>query len=268
MKPITVATLREMKRAREPIACLTAYDFSFASLLDRCGVDLIMVGDSLGMVMQGNDSTLPVTLADAIYHTRCVAKGVQHALIIGDLPFMSYQRNAEQALGSAGRLMSRGGAHVVKLEGGAPMADTVRFLVERGVPVCGHLGLTPQSVHQLGGYKVQGREHEAAQRIRADARALAQAGASLLVLEAVPAELAAAITRDLDIPTIGIGAGVETDGQVLVLQDMLGIYPRPSPKFSRNFMTGADSIEAAIRAYVGAVKDRTFPGPEHSFRSA
>jgi len=268
MKPITVATLREMKRAREPIACLTAYDYSFASLLDRCGVDLVMVGDSLGMVMQGNDSTLPVTMADAIYHTRCVARGVQRALIVGDLPFMSYQRNAEQALANAGRLMSRGGAQVVKLEGGAAMAETVRFLVERGIPVCGHLGLTPQSVHQLGGYKVQGREAGAAQRIRDDARALAQAGANLLVLEAVPAELAAAITGDLEIPTIGIGAGVDTDGQVLVLQDMLGIYPRPSPKFSRNFMEGVPSIEAAIRAYVAAVKARSFPGPEHSFHAA
>ncbi len=268
MKPVTITTLREMKRTQTPIACLTAYDYSFASLLDRCGVDLVMVGDSLGMVMQGNDSTLPVTMADAIYHTRCVARGVQRALIVSDLPFMSYQRNAEQALANAGRLMSRGGAHVVKLEGGAPMADTVRFLVERGIPVCGHLGLTPQSVHQLGGYKVQGREQAAAEGIRTDALALAQAGASLLVLEAVPVELAATITRELDIPTIGIGAGTDTDGQVLVLQDMLGIYPRPSPKFSRNFMTGADSIEAAIRAYVAAVKSRTFPGPEHSFHAA
>lgn len=268
MKPVTVSTLRDMKRAREPIACLTAYDFSFASLLDRCGVDLVMVGDSLGMVMQGHDSTLPVTMADAIYHTRCVARGVQRALIVGDLPFMSYQRNPEQALANAGRLMSRGGAQVVKLEGGAPMAETVRFLVERGIPVCGHLGLTPQAVHQLGGYKVQGREHAAAERIRADAQALVQAGASLLVLEAVPSELAATITREIDVPTIGIGAGVDTDGQVLVLQDMLGIYPRPSPKFSRNFMTGADSVESAIRAYVAAVKARSFPGPEHSFHAA
>lgn len=267
MKPVTIATLREMKRAGEPIACLTAYDFSFGSLLDRCGVDLIMVGDSLGMVMQGHDSTLPVTLADAIYHTRCVARGVQRALIVGDLPFMTYQRNPEQALANAGRLMSRGGAQVVKLEGGAPMAETVRFLVERGVPVCGHLGLTPQSVHQLGGYRVQGREPAVAEQIRMDAKALAQAGASLLVLEAIPAELAGVITRELDIPTIGIGAGADTDGQVLVLQDMLGIYPRPSPKFSRNFMTGEDSIEAAIKGYVAAVKSRTFPGPEHSFRA-
>ena len=268
MKPATVATLQDMKRKGEKIACLTAYDYSFASLLDRAGVDLIMVGDSLGMVIQGHDSTLPVSIAEMTYHTRCVARGVQRALLVADLPFMSYQRSPEQALDNAGRLMRRGGAHVVKLEGGAPMAATVRFLVERGVPVCGHLGLTPQSVHQLGGYRVQGRDADAAERLRTDARALADAGASLLVLEAVPAELARDITRDIAIPTIGIGAGVDCDGQVLVLHDMLGVYPRGSPKFARNFMNGADSIERAVRDYVAAVKARTFPGPEHSFHTA
>lgn len=264
MKPVTIASLREMKRAGEKIACLTAYDYSFASLLDRSGVDLTMVGDSLGMVMQGHDSTLPVSLAHVVYHTRCVARGVQRAILVGDLPFMSYQQGPTQAVASAGRLM-KAGAHVVKLEGGEPMAETVRFLVDRGIPVCAHLGLTPQSVHQLGGYRVQGREAEAAQRLRHDARVLEQAGAALLVLEAVPATLAADITRSLAIPTIGIGAGVECDGQILVLQDMLGLYPRPSPKFSRNFMSGAGSIEDAVKRYVAAVKDRTFPGPEHSY---
>jgi 3-methyl-2-oxobutanoate hydroxymethyltransferase len=267
MKPVTVATLREMKAAGEKITCLTAYDYSFAALVDRAGVDMIMVGDSLGMTMQGHESTLRVSVADVVYHTQCVARGAQHALIIGDLPFMSYQVNAEQALVNAGRLMRRG-AHVVKLEGGAPMVATVHFLVERGIPVCGHLGLTPQSVHQLGGYKVQGKTADAAEVIRRDARALEAAGACMIVLEAVPAELARAISAELAIPTIGIGAGVDCDGQVLVLQDMLGIYPRPSPKFSRNFMEGASSVEDAVRRYVAAVKDRTFPGPEHSFRSA
>jgi len=265
VKPATVATLQAMKQKGEKIACLTAYDYSFASLLDRAGVDLVMVGDSLGMVVQGHESTLPVSVAEMVYHTRCVARGVQRALLVADLPFMSYQRSAEQALDNAGRLMRRGGAHVVKLEGGEPMAVTIRFLVERGVPVCAHLGLTPQSVHQLGGYRVQGRDADSAERLRRDARAVADAGASLLVLEAVPAELARDITRAIAIPTIGIGAGVDCDGQVLVLHDMLGIYPRGSPKFSRDFMQGAGSIDEAVRNYVAAVKARTFPGPEHSF---
>jgi 3-methyl-2-oxobutanoate hydroxymethyltransferase len=265
VKPVTVATLREMKRAGDKIACLTAYDFSFASLLDRAGVDLIMVGDSLGMVMQGHESTLPVSVADMAYHSACVARAVRRALLVVDLPFMSYQKSPEQALANAGRLMQRGGAHVVKLEGGSVMAPTVRFLTERGVPVCAHIGLTPQSVHQLGGYKVQGRGDDAARQLAADARALQEAGASLIVLEAVPAALAREISSDLAIPTIGIGAGVDCDGQVLVLHDMLGVYPRPAPKFSRNFMQGADSIEAAVRAYVTAVKERRFPDAEHSY---
>ena len=265
MKPVTIATLKGMKHAGEKIACLTAYDYSFAALLERAGLDLVMVGDSLGMTMQGHDSTLPVSVAEMIYHTACVARGVKRALLVGDMPFMSYQKNPEQALANAGRLMRRGGAQVVKLEGGAPMAGTVRFLVERGVPVCGHLGLTPQSVHQLGGYRVQGREAADAERIRSDARALEAAGASLLVLEAVPAALAKTITQELSIPTIGIGAGPDCDGQILVLQDMLGIYPRPSPKFSKNFMEGAASIEDAVKNYVAAVKGHAFPGPEHSY---
>jgi 3-methyl-2-oxobutanoate hydroxymethyltransferase len=264
MKAVSVTTLREMKRAGEKIACLTAYDYSFAALLDRAGVDLIMIGDSLGMVMQGHDSTLPVTMDDAVYHTRCVARGVQRALIVADLPFMSYQANREQACLNAGRLM-QAGAHVVKLEGGEPMADTVRFIVERGIPVCGHLGLTPQSVHALGGYKVQGKTDAAAERLQREAKLLEDAGAGLLVLEAVPAALAKQISQALSIPVIGIGAGVDTDAQILVLHDMLGLYPRPSPKFSKNFVHGAESIEAAIKSYVSAVKSKTFPGAEHSY---
>lgn len=267
MKPVTLATIREMKRRGEKITCLTAYDYSFASLLDTAGIDMIMVGDSLGMVMQGHDSTLPVSVADMVYHARCVSRGTKRALIIVDLPFMSYQQSPAHAFASAGRLMQKGGAQVVKLEGGEPMAETVRFLVERGVPVCAHLGLTPQSVHQLGGYRVQGREAIAAEKIRRDAKVLQEAGASLLVLEAVPSELAKAISSDLEIPTIGIGAGPDCDGQVLVLQDMLGIYPRPSPKFSKNFMQGAASVGDAVKAYIAAVKSGAFPGPEHSFHS-
>ena len=268
MKPVTVSTLREMKRRGERIACLTAYDYSFASLLDRVGVDLIMVGDSLGMVMQGHDTTLPVSLAEMVYHSRCVTRGVNRALIVTDLPFTSYQQSPQHAFASAGRLMQKGGAQVVKLEGGEPMAATVRFLVERGVPVCAHLGLTPQSVHQLGGYRVQGREATAAERIRHDAKVLQDAGASLLVLEAVASELARAITQDLDIPTIGIGAGSDCDGQVLVLHDMLGLYPRPSPKFSKNFMHGAAGIEEAVKTYITAVKSGAFPAAEHSFHAS
>jgi 3-methyl-2-oxobutanoate hydroxymethyltransferase len=264
MKKVTVNTLREMKRAGEKIACLTAYDYSFASLLDRAGMDLVMVGDSLGMVMQGHDSTLPVSVAHVTYHTQCVARGLARALLVADLPFLSYQESPARALANAGRLM-KAGAHVVKLEGGEPMAETVRFLVERGIPVCAHLGLTPQSVHQLGGYRVQGRETGDAQRIQREASLLEQAGASLLVLEAVPAMLAKGITQTLSIPTIGIGAGADCDGQILVLQDMLGLYPRPSPKFSKNFMSGAGSVEAAVKGYIAAVKSRAFPGPEHSY---
>lgn len=268
MKPVTLTTLKEMKRRGEKITCLTAYDYSFASLLDNAGIDMVMVGDSLGMVMQGHDSTLPVSLAEVVYHSRCVARGVKRALIIADMPFMSYQQSPAHAFASAGRLLQKGGAHVIKLEGGEPMAETVRFLVERGVPVCGHLGLTPQSVNQLGGYRVQGREADTARKIRHDANILQQAGASLLVLEAVPAELAKTISMELEIPTIGIGAGADCDGQVLVLQDMLGIYPRPSPKFSKNFMQDAVGIEQAVKAYIIAVKSGAFPGPEHSFHAS
>ena len=264
MKPVTVTTLREMKQAGKKITCLTAYDYSFASLLDRVGLDTIMVGDSLGMTMQGHATTLPVSIDDMVYHCGCVARGVTHALIIGDLPFGSYQVSPQQAFANAAKLM-QAGAQVVKLEGGAAMIETVRFLVERGVPVCAHLGLTPQSVHQLGGYRVQGRAPEAAQRLRDDAKQLETAGASLLVLEAIPAALAKSISTELSLVTIGIGAGVDTDGQVLVLQDMLGLYPRPSPKFSRNFMQGAESIEAAIKLYVEAVRGESFPGSEHSY---
>ncbi len=266
MKPVTIASLVAMKAAGEKIASLTAYDYSFASLLDRAGIEVIIVGDSLGMVLQGHDNTLPVTLNDMIYHSACVARGCQHALIVVDMPFMTYHVNREQALLNAGRLMQEGRAHMVKIEGGREIVDTVHFLTERGVPVCGHLGLTPQAVHQLGGYKVQGRDSESAERLRSEARALQEAGASLLVLEAIPLGLASSISTGLVIPTIGIGAGPGCDGQVLVLQDILGVYPRPSPKFSKNFMRESDSVEGAVKAFIAAVRTGTFPGPEHSFQ--
>jgi 3-methyl-2-oxobutanoate hydroxymethyltransferase len=261
MKAITLTTLKDMKHKGEKIACLTAYDYSFASLLDAVGIDLVMIGDSLGMVIQGHETTLTVSVDDVAYHSAYVARGCKHAFIVADMPFMSYQVSPEQALGNAGTLMQQG-AQMVKLEGGAPMADTVRFLVDRGIPVCGHLGLTPQSVHQLGGYRVQGRDDASAKRIQEDAKRLEEAGAGLLVLEAVPAALAKAISADMDIPIIGIGAGLDCDGQILVLQDMLGLYPRPSPKFSRNFMQGAADIPAAIKAYIDAVKSGEFPAAE------
>lgn len=265
MKPVTITTLKSMKRAGERITCLTAYDYSFAYLLDNAGIDMIIVGDSVGMVCQGHETTLPVSLNDMVYHTGCVASGCKRALIVADMPFLSYEMSPEQALVNAGRLMQEGRAHVVKIEGGRPMVETVRFLTERGIPVCGHLGLTPQSVHQLGGFRVQGRDEASAERIRNDAQALQEAGAGILVLEAIPSKLGKEISAGLSIPTIGIGAGPDCDGQVLVLQDMLGIYPRPSPKFSKNFMDGNESVQAAIKAYIAAVHKGEFPGPEHSF---
>ena len=259
----TVSTLRSMRERGEKIAVLTCYDASFARALDAAGVEVLLVGDSLGMVVQGHASTLPVRLAEMAYHTRCVAAGSERALVVADLPFGSYQPSPEHAYTSAARLMAAG-AHMVKLEGGAVMVDTVGFLTQRGIPVCAHLGLLPQSVNQLGGYKVQGRDDAAAAQLIADARALEAAGAGLIVLEMVPAELAKAITDALTIPTIGIGAGAHCSGQVLVLYDLLGLYPR-APKFAKDFLAGADGIGAAVRAYVAAVKDGSFPGTEHSF---
>lgn len=264
-QPVTVSALKAMKQAGDRIVALTAYDYSFARLLDRAGVDIVLVGDSLGMVVQGHRSTLPVTMDQMVYHSQCVARGLERALLVVDMPFLSFQVSPERALDSAGRLMQEGGAHVVKIEGGEPMGETVRFLAQRGIPVCAHLGLTPQSVHQLGGYRVQGREAAAAERLRKDARLLQEAGASLLVLEAVPSALAEAVTAELEIPTIGIGAGSKCDGQVLVLYDLLGIYAEKSPRFSKNFLQGRDSIEAAVRAYADDVRSRRFPGREHSY---
>ncbi len=260
----TLSTLQKMAGAGEKIAALTCYDASFATLLENAGVDVLLVGDSLGMVLQGEETTLPVSMDDMVYHTRCVARGAKQAFIVADLPFGSYQQSPQQALANAARLMAAG-AHMVKLEGGAAMAETVAFLVERGIPVCGHVGLTPQSVHQLGGYRVQGKTDEAAQRLLRDAEALQQAGAGLLVLEAIPAGLARQVTAELAIPTIGIGAGPDCSGQVLVLYDMLGIYPGKPPKFARNFLDGGGSVQAAAAQYVQAVKNGEFPAAEHGF---
>ncbi|MEY4882494.1 MAG: 3-methyl-2-oxobutanoate hydroxymethyltransferase [Pseudomonadota bacterium] len=259
-KPVTLHRLREMHAAGEKIAMLTCYDATFAHLLDAAGVDCLLVGDSLGMVLQGQASTVPVTLQEMAYHTRCVARGNQTAWVIGDLPFGTYQESAEQALRSATLLM-QAGAHMVKLEGGGWTADTVRFMVERGIPVCAHLGLTPQSVHALGGYRIQGRTDDSAALLMQQARELADAGAAMLVLELIPASLAQQVSAALPIPVIGIGAGVQCGGQVLVLHDMLNIKTGKLPRFVRNFMAGSTSVDDAVRRYVAAVKDQSFPDP-------
>lgn len=255
-----------MKRDARKIVAVTAYDYTFGRVLDRAGVDIILVGDSLGMVVQGQTSTLPVTVDDIVYHSRCVTRAVERAFVIADLPFGSYEKGPAHALGSATRVMAGGGAQMVKIEGGAFLADTVRFLVERGIPVCAHIGLMPQHVHQLGGYRVQGRSAEAAKQLKDDARALEDAGASLIVLEVIPASVASEITiATTQMATIGIGAGPSCDGQVLVLYDLLGISDRFRPRFTKDFMVGADSILAGVQAYASAVRDGRFPGPEHGF---
>ena len=261
---ITVSTLNKMKQAGEKIAMLTCYEASFAGLMSDAGVDMLLVGDSLGMTVQGHDSTLPVTLADMVYHTRAVARGNKNAMIVTDLSFGSFQQNKEQAFAAAVELM-QAGAHMVKLEGGVWMAETTEFLQMRGIPVCAHIGLTPQSVNAFGGYKVQGKGDVAAQALLADAQAHADAGAALVLMECVPAALAAEVTRSISCPTIGIGAGVDCDGQVLVMHDMLGVFPGKTARFVRNFMQGQDSIQAAVSAYVEAVKKSEFPAAEHQF---
>jgi 3-methyl-2-oxobutanoate hydroxymethyltransferase len=264
-KPITLAELGKMRAEGRKIAMLTCYDASFAALFERCGIDAILVGDSLGNTVQGQTSTLPVTLDHMVYHTECVVRGAKRAFVLSDLPFGSYQESPAQALRSAARLMAVG-AQMVKLEGGEYMAETVHFLVERGVPVCAHIGLTPQSVHQLGGYRVQGRLETDAARLKADALALEQAGAALLVMEMVPAALAGEITTSLTATaTIGIGAGPQCDGQVLVMHDMLGVFPGKTARFVRNFMQGAASVDKAAAAYAAAVRDGSFPAPEHCY---
>ena len=264
LKKVTVQGLRECKRNGDKFTCLTAYDVSFARLLDETGIDVILVGDSLGMVIQGEETTLPVTVDDIIYHSRAVAKGCRRALLMVDMPFMSYA-TVEQALHNAARLMKEGGANILKLEGGASQVEVVQQLTRQGIPVCAHLGLQPQSVHKLGGYRVQGRDPQTASQMIDDAQRLQEAGADILLLECVPATLAAEITRALQIPVIGIGAGNATDAQVLVLQDMLGITPGKPPRFSQDFMQGSGSIREAVERYRDDVLSGAFPGPEHTF---
>ena len=263
MAAVTVHTLQEMKKRGEKFACLTAYDALFAGLVSKAGVDVILVGDSLGMVLQGHDSTLPVTMDDMVYHMQCVKRGNHGALLMADLPFMSYA-SSTQTLENAARLM-RAGAQIVKLEGGAWIGETTRLLTERGIPVCAHMGLTPQSINRIGGHRIQGRDPDAANTIIEEAKLLQDHGANMLLLECVPAELGRKVTQSLDIPVIGIGAGADTDGQIMVLHDALGISPI-TPKFVKNFLAEAEGgIPGAIRAYVQAVRNGQFPAAQHCY---
>ncbi len=262
-KPVTLRALDRAKAAGEAIVVLTAYDASFAAACDAAGIDVVLVGDSLGMVVQGQSSTLPVSVDAMAYHTAAVARGLKRALLIADMPFGSYPDPAT-AFRNAAQLMAAGAA-MVKLEGAGVMLESIRYLADRDIPVCAHLGLTPQSVHALSGYRVQGREADAAAKLRADAAAVVAAGARLLVLECVPATLATEITAAIPVPTIGIGAGVGCSGQVLVCYDMLGVTPGKRPKFSMDFLVGRGSVVDAFAAYAAAVRERRFPGPEHSF---
>lgn len=263
-RPLSLAGLHKMREAGEPIACLTAYDASFARRVDAAGTDLVLVGDTLGMVVQGQASTVPVTMDDMVYHTRLVARGLRRAYLVGDMPFLSYT-DVPTALRNAGRLMQEGGARMVKLEGTGAQAEIVAALAANGIPVCAHLGLRPQAVEKLSGFRIQGREPKEAQRLVEDARELERAGADIILLECIPRELARRIHEALSVPVIGIGAGPDVDGQILVLYDILDITSGRKPSFAKNFMQGADSIQTALENYVQAVKDRSYPAPEHSF---
>jgi 3-methyl-2-oxobutanoate hydroxymethyltransferase len=262
-KAVTIPSLNAMRASGAKIAMLTCYDASFASLMDRCGVEVLLIGDSLGMVCNGHHSTLPVTVAEIAYHTAAVARGNKSAMVLADMPFGSYG-TPEAAFNNAVLLM-QAGAHMVKIEGGAWLAETIRFLADRAVPVCAHLGLTPQSVHQLGGYKVQGKTIESAAQLKADSLALEAAGAAMVLYEAIPSALGKELTEMLKVPTIGIGAGPDCSGQVLVMHDILGVFPGRKARFVKNFMEGQTSIDAAVSAYVNEVKDGSFPAPEHCF---
>jgi 3-methyl-2-oxobutanoate hydroxymethyltransferase len=263
-KTTTLSRIQAMFATGEPLAMLTSYDASFAALLDACGVDIQLIGDSLGMVLQGHSSTLPVTLENIIYHTQAVSRGNRASWVLADMPWGSYHESPQQAFSNAAKLMSAG-AQMIKLEGGEWVAPTVEFLTTRGIPVCAHVGFTPQTVHSLGGYKVQGKDDIGAAKLLREAQALESAGAAMVLMEMVPAAVAKAVTQALKVPTIGIGAGVDCSGQVLVLHDMLGVFPGKKPRFVKNFLDGQPSIEAAIIAYVKAVKGKTFPAVEHSF---
>lgn len=255
-----------MKQQQNKIAVLTAYDYAFARLMDSAGIDMILVGDSVGSVFSGYDNTLPVTLEEMIYHTRAVVRGSEQALIVTDMPFMSYQVSVADARLNAGRLIKEAGSHAVKLEGGEPMAETIRAIVDIDIPVVGHIGLTPQSIHRMGGFKVQGRQEEQARKILADAKAVEQAGAFAMVLEAVPRDLARAVTASVNIPTIGIGAGVDCDGQVLVIHDILGLCDKYSPKFVKRYADVSGTIAHGISDYIAEVKGGEFPTLDHSFK--
>ena len=262
--PVNVATLQKMKADGDAIACLTAYDASFSMLVDAAGTDLILVGDSLGMVIQGHDTTIPVTVTDIIYHTKNVARGLSRAFLVADMPFMSYA-DPGQALENSVLLMQEGGAMMIKLEGGEGQFEIVEHLAKHDIPVCAHIGLKPQSVHKIGGFRVQGREPEQAKKMLESAKRLQDCGADIVLLECVPNEVGEAIHNGIDLPVIGIGAGPHVDGQILVLYDILDITPGRKPKFVRNFMSGTDTPLEAIRGYVKAVKDRSYPAPEHCF---
>ena len=262
----TILDIAQMKEQGEKISVLTAYDYPFAKMMDSAGIDMVLVGDSVGSVFSGYDNTLPVTMDEMIYHTRAVARGCQQALIIADLPFLSYQVDIRDARLNAGRLVKEGGAQVVKLEGGEHMAETIKAIVDMDIPVCAHIGLTPQSVHRMGGFKVQGRQDTQMRKIIADAKAVQDAGAFAVVLEAIPADLATEISQQLTIPTIGIGAGAGCDGQVLVIHDILGLCDKYSPKFVKRFADVHDTITKGIEQYIKEVKEGQFPGPEHSFK--
>jgi len=264
--PVTVPALQQKKAAGEPITMLTCYDVTFARLLDEAGTDILLVGDSLGMVVQGHETTIPVTLEEMIYHTRAVARGARFAQIVADLPFGTYQSSPEQALHNASRLMKEGHASAVKLEGGVQVADSVRLCTQAGIPIMGHVGLTPQSVHAMGGFKVQGWSPERAEQIFEDAVALQEAGAYAVVLEGVPEELGKRITEELEIPTIGIGGGRYTDGQVIVIYDLLGLDPKFKPRFVRRYAEFGEGIIKAVEAFCADVRGRSFPGPSEVFR--
>jgi len=263
-QPVTLSTLARMKADRQKIACLTCYDASFAVLLDQADVDVVLVGDSMGMVIQGHDTTVPVTMDHIVYHTRAVARGLHRPFLIADLPFMSYP-SKDRALENSVRLMQEGGAKMVKLESGGSQAEIVEFLAGHDIAVCAHLGLRPQSVHKTGGFRVQGRSEDAAHAMMQDAQALEAAGADLLLLECIPGELGRSITAAARVPVIGIGAGPHTDGQILVLYDILDLTPGRKPRFARNFMAGSESPQAAIARYVQAVRTAEYPAPEHCF---
>jgi 3-methyl-2-oxobutanoate hydroxymethyltransferase len=265
VRKITVPEIRARKGGA-PLAMVTAYDFTMARLLDEGGADLLLVGDSLGMVVQGHPTTLPVTVDEICYHGRAVGRGARRAHVVGDMPFMSFQVSPERALENAGRMIKEGGFESIKLEGGEEVAEHVRRIVAAGIPVMGHVGLTPQSVHAMGGFKVQGKDEEAAERVLDGARALDEAGAYAIVLEAIPPDLAAAVTEAVSVPTIGIGAGPACDGQVLVCYDLLGMFPDLKPKFAKRFAEVGEQIIEATRAYVDEVKGRSFPGAEHTFK--